>query len=155
MKLENVTRTQGFASGSFGPLAISIWDAPPRQVDARTAAELLSTLAKREPRMLVLAVLGPDTPPPESAVRDTLARKLADVGAKVRGVANVVEGQGFRSATMRAVLTGMALVIRPTYPQVACASILEGSRFVAEHSELRLDASAVAAAVRELRLPAA
>jgi hypothetical protein len=153
MKLDNVTRGRGFASGAFGPLAISIWDAPPRIEDARVAADLLATLARREPRMLVMAVLGPDTPPPESAVRDTLAKKLAEIGDKVRCVANVVEGQGFRAATMRAVLTGMVLVIRPKYPQMACATIMEGSHFVAEQSELRLDPLTLANAVRELRTP--
>lgn len=152
MKLENVTRVRGFASASFGPLAISIWDTTARVDDARIAADLLTTVSRRDSPILVLAVLGPETPPPDGPVRDMLAKRLTELGEKkISCVANVVEGQGFRAAALRGVLIGMAAIIRPKYPQVTCASVPEGSQVIAENSGGRLMATAVGQAILALR----
>ena len=143
--------TPGLASAAFGPLAISVWTSAPTLEHASTAATLLASLGKVQPKLLVLAVLGPNTPPPDGAVREILAHQLTRLGAQIAAVANVVEGQGFRAATMRAVLTGMVLVIRPTYPQRACATIEEAAGFLAERSDTRLDAPGIVRAVQKLR----
>ena len=152
MKLENVTRVRGFASGSFGPLAVSIWDAPARVDDARVAADLLSTVSRHSAPLLVLAVLGPETPPPDGPVRDMLAKRITELGdKKIACVANVVEGQGFRAAALRGVLSGMGAMIRPKFPQITAATIPEASQALAENSQNRLTSLAIAQAVRELR----
>lgn len=152
MRVSSVVSAPGFNAGLVGPLHISVWDAAVTTEHARNAATLLTTLAKSEPRVLVLAVLGPNTPPPDGAVRDIFASEFARLGNRVMAVANVIEGQGFRAAAMRAVVTGLTLVVRANHPQKACATVEEGSLWIAEQSEGAVTASDITRAVLQLRL---
>lgn len=154
MELKSVTSAPGFRAGLFGPLHISIWDTQVVPEHARSAAALLAQLGRVEDRALVLAVLGPNTPPPDGIVRDIFASEFSRLGPRVVAVANVIEGQGFRAAAMRAVVTGLALVIQAGPRQKACMTLEEGAMFIAERSEGRLQADAVRRAALGLRLDA-
>jgi hypothetical protein len=151
MKGEHVATSTGFATGGFGPLAVSIWEGVPTPAKAQSAASLLATMAKTEPNLLVLAVLGPSASPPDGEVREILTRQLTESGDRVRAVVNVIEGRGFRAATVRAVLTGMALALRAQRPDLVCDSVEEGGRVLASLSDGRLTPSDVSQAVTELR----
>lgn len=149
--MENVAKSAGFATAAFGPLALSVWDSIPTPSQARSAATLLATLAKTEKNILVMAVLGANVPPPDGEVREILSQQLAKIDDRVRAVANVIEGQGFRAATVRAVLTGMSLVLRTKRPEKVCNSVEEAGLFVASHSDRRLTMTDVTRAVADLR----
>ena len=151
MNLESVSLAPGFAAARFGPLHLSIWEAPATVAQATIAIETLSAIGRTEDRVLVMAVLGPNTPPPDNAVRDLFAKEFSRLGSRVAAVANVIEGQGFRAATMRAVVTGLTLVIRAGHPQKACHSIDIGSDFIAQNSASRLTTEQIARATKELR----
>jgi hypothetical protein len=151
MKLEHVATSTGFAAGGLGPLAVSIWEGISTPEKARAAASLLARMANTEPSLLVLAVLGPDVPPPDGEVREILTRQLRESGDRVCAMANVIEGRGFRAATVRAVLTGMSLVLRTQRPDRVCDSVEEGASFLASLSDGRLTASDVIQAVTQLR----
>jgi hypothetical protein len=153
MRLEQVTRLPGFACGVVGPLALSVWDGVATPVHARAAASLLASLAKTEKGMLVMAVLGPNNPPPDGEVRDILAQELTKCDDRIRAVAQTIEGQGFRAATLRAVLTGMSLVLRTKRPEKVCSSVEEAAQFLAPHSQGRISAYDIERAVVELREP--
>lgn len=152
MKLESVFTSAGFATGRFGPLHLSIWDAAATREPALKAIEVLAALGRQEDRVLVMAVLGPNTPPPDNVVRDLFAAEFGRLGKRVAAVANVIEGSGFRAATMRAVVTGLTLVIRAGHPQRACPTIDDGALFIAEHSEGRLSVDQIRRAALDLRL---
>ena len=151
MELQFVRKSPGFAVGAFGPLVVSVWDASPSEEHVRHAGSVLTTVARVEKKMLVMAVVGRDTPPPDAIVRDLLAKDMARVGPNIAGMAQVIEGLGFRAATMRAVLTGMGFVIKPGYPQKVCPTVDEASEFLFSHAENRLTAQNIARAVRQLR----
>jgi hypothetical protein len=151
MKLELVHRSPGFASGAYGPLAISVWDDAPSREHAMNAASLLDSVARAHKEVLLLAVVGPDCPPPESAVREILAAELRRLSKQIVASANLVEGQGFRAAALRSVLTGMALLVRPPYPQKICATMTEASEFLVGYSGGQLTTSVIARSVDELR----
>lgn len=151
MKLESVISGPGFASGVYGPVLISVWDSAATVEQARSASSLLAALGRTEDHILMMAVLGPSCPPPDNAVRDIFAAEINRLGGRITAVANIVEGQGFRAAAMRAVLTGLTLVIRSSQQQRACATVDEGAHFLAEHSQGRLTAAAISRAVIQLR----
>jgi hypothetical protein len=151
MELQYVRKSPGFVAGAFGPLVVSVWDATPTEEHARHAVSVLSQVARVERRMLVVAIVGRDTPPPDSVVRDLVAKEMARVSPNVAGMAQVIEGLGFRAATMRAVLTGMGIVIKPSYPQKVCLTVDEAGDFLFGHSDGRLTAQAIVRAVRQMR----
>jgi hypothetical protein len=151
LDLQFVHRGPGFAAGGFGPLAVSIWESVPTEAHAKQAASVLASVSRSQDHMLVMAVVGRDTPPPDAIVRDIVAREMANVSPNVRGMAQVIEGAGFRAATMRAVLTGMGIVIKPKYPQKVFVTIDEAGEFLASHGEGRLSAFEIVRAVQALR----
>lgn len=151
MSLTSVVSGAGFAAGIVGPLHVTVWDTAVGVAHARMASDLLAKLGRNEDRVLVMAVLGPNTPPPDSVVREIFATEFGRLGPRVVAVANVIEGQGFRAAAMRAVVTGLTLVIRAAHPQKACSTIDEGSHFLADLSDGRLTPSAITRAVFQLR----
>lgn len=154
MEVRSVTSAPGFRAGLLGPLHISVWDTQVLPEHARSAAALLAQLGRVEDRVLVLAVLGPNAPPPDGVVRDIFASEFNRLGPRVAAVANVIEGQGFRAAALRAVVTGLALVIPVGPRQKACMTLEEGALFIADRSEGRLQADAVRRAVLGMRLDA-
>ncbi|WP_394839341.1 hypothetical protein LVJ94_20860 [Pendulispora rubella] len=151
MNLRLVTRAPGFATGSIGNLAISFWESQQTAEQAHHAAEVLSALGRTEGRVLVLAVLPPTAPAPSNAVRSVISNAFTRLGSQIHAVANAVEGDGFRAATMRAVVTSMALVIRPSYPVKTVATVEDAAEFLAAHSDGRLTVSDIVLASRELR----
>lgn len=151
MRLESVIHGPGFATAVYGPLHLSVWDTATTIDQARSAASNLATLGRTEEHILMMSVLGPSCPPPDSAVREVFATELNRLTGRIAAVANIVEGQGFRAAALRGVLTGLALVIRSAQQQRTCASVDEGGHFLAAHSGGRLTAAAISRAVIQLR----
>lgn len=153
MRVEQITRLPGFACGAVGPIAISVWDGPATTTHARAAAALLASVHRAEKSMLVLAVLGPNNPPPDGEVRDIIAQQVTKCEDRIRAVSQVIEGQGFRAATIRAVLTGMSLVLRTKRPEKVCNTVEEAASFLAPHTQGRVSAFDITRAVAELREP--
>ena len=151
MTTEIVTGTGGFACGAEGPLAISVWAAPPTTEHAEAAVRLLATLARTQKRVLIVAVLGPGTQHPSGAAREMLSGQLAKMGGQIAAAASVFETEGFRAATLRAVVTGILFVVRPGYPQRACANIGDAAVWLSEHAEGRMDAARIDTAIRGVR----
>ncbi len=151
MSLENVTRLDGFAAGSVGPLAITTWDGVPTLEHARAAVSTLDRVRTKEKIVLIMAVVGANTPPPDAEVRNLVGQAMTAVGDKMRAAVQVVEGQGFRAAAIRGVLIGMGLLIRAKHPEKVCQTVAEAAQFLAQHSEGRLQPTDIVRAVTELR----
>ena len=137
MEIKRISITPGFSLGSLGPLAISVWESDPRVEDALQAVQLLRNLAQTHPRIQVLAVLGADCRLPREQVREILGEGPKSLGSQVAAVAHVIEGEGFRGAALRGVLTGMGMVIRARYPQEAFRDIPSAAVFLAREGDLR------------------
>lgn len=153
MDVVNLVRVDGFGCGSVGPLAISVWDEPPTERHARHAAELLSEVGARHSGVLVLAVVGESTPPPNNEVREILGVAMSRLvkAGKVLAASQVVEGQGFRAAAIRGVLIGMGIVIRPQHPEKVFATVLEAATFLAEKSDGQVSSRDIIRAVDAIR----
>lgn len=152
MTVEHETRAlAGFACGSDGPLAISVWNAPAALEHAEAAARLLATVARTQRGILIVAVLGPTTQPPGGPAREVLSAQLGKMGGQIAAAASVFETEGFKGAALRAVVTGILFVVRPGYPQRACTTVTEAASWLSEHSGGRMDAARIERAIREVR----
>lgn len=151
MELEVVAKMPGFSAAKYGPVAICCWDSPPTEEQGRFAVKVLSTVARQDDKMFTLAIVGRDTPPPPGVVRDMVGVEMTRISKNIVGAATVVEGVGFRAATMRAVVTGMALVMRPAYLQRVCVTVEEASEFLAAESERRFTPTGLSTSILELR----
>jgi hypothetical protein len=69
-------------------------------------------------------------PPPDSHRRAVNAA-LAGIAPHVRGLAWVVEAQGFEGAAVRGILIGLALLARRSYPTRVTTSLEEALRWLA------------------------
>ena len=58
---------------------------------------------------------------------------LGQHGSVIRCSAVVYEGDGFKAATLRAVVTGIAVLSRPIYPHVVFASTISAINWTARH----------------------
>jgi hypothetical protein len=65
-----------------------------------------------------LCAIGADVPPPDAELRKASNQMVAGLGKRLRCVACVIEGEGFRAATTRSVLAGMALLLRSSGPAI-------------------------------------
>jgi|SRR5690606_12214812 hypothetical protein len=135
MKLQVVEASPEFACGTYGPLAIAVWEAPATERSAMSAAQVLRMLGAGRDDVYMLAVLSTNTPPAGNEVRDIISAAVRDLGAKVRATATVVEGEGFRAAAMRAALLGMNMIMRRSHPQKSFGTLGEAVSYLSQQSD--------------------
>lgn len=68
-----------------------------------------------------------------SEVREETTSQMRDFPGL--GTVVVVEGSGFRPAAMRALLSGIHLVLRPPYPFTICSTVDAGARWAAARGD--------------------
>ena len=109
-----------------------------RFVRQRTA---LRALADRHPEGIsFLCVIGENVPPPDAALRKASTQMITALGSRLRCIACVIEGGGFRAATTRSVLAGMALLLRSSTPVLRIvASSAEAAAWLAQHGASERD----------------
>lgn len=114
--LRIVEMSSEYALGVVGPVLIQLWERGTPDEGARRACEEAESLARSpHPRTGSLIIVPEDAALPSPDARKLLSElpgKL-DRGA---GVALVREGTGFRSAAVRAVMTGIMMLARDPVP---------------------------------------
>lgn len=145
----SVTQSKGFAVGALGRVAIAVFDRAPSVAEAQALAKVLSGVARTHQAVNILSVVGGECKLPEAAVRDQLIRDVKAVQGQIGYVATAIEGDGFGAAALRGAVTGMTLMLRPSYPTKVFASIHAAAEFVVQGARLR--SSEVAVAVVKLR----
>lgn len=93
---------------------------------------------------------------PSSEAREQARRIAQDTRDAIFVQAQVVEGDGFVSATFRALLAGVMLAVRAPYPFRVFRSVTEALPWLEEHLEragYQADARGVAEAIPELYRP--
>ena len=77
-------------------------------------------------------------PPPEEG-RRAIKASLDSLAERLRCLCWMVEGSGFRAATTRAALAGLALFVRAPYPTAVHKDVTEALRWLLPHfrSEVR------------------
>ncbi|MBX3249331.1 MAG: hypothetical protein KF901_19295 [Myxococcales bacterium] len=99
---------------------------------ARVARDAARRLPTDEPRGLLI-VVEHGARPPEGEARQI----LTELGTKLSGAvgcAFVSEGEGFMAATMRGVMTSMALLVRPSFPVKVFSDVRDAASWLAERT---------------------
>jgi hypothetical protein len=110
---------------------IQIWRTATSEVGARNArAAGAKLLAATQGPLGCIVVVERDAAMPSPAARAQLSALVADVAARTRGIALVQEGDGFRAATVRAVMTGLMLVARNAVPHKIFRTVDEGEAWL-------------------------
>lgn len=118
--------------GQLGPTFFIVWK---ERTLATTVERMRETMLRRmraiEGRIGILIVVAPDAPMPDAAARQGIAKLFADLGDRLAGSALAYEGEGFRAAAVRGVVTGIALLVRRPFPHRIFESARSGAEWLA------------------------
>lgn len=140
--------------GVWRNLLIVVWRKDTRADAVAGVSAVLGELGERHSDIALLQVIEENATAPDTEARRALSTMLRQHGGSIRCSAIVYEGDGFRAATLRAVVTGIALLSRPAYPHVVFASTIAAINWTARHfsHDGPVYAEQVRNAVDELRL---
>ncbi len=144
-----MTQFEGFAVGALGRVVIAVFDRAPSVVQAHTMARVLAATARAHQAVNILSVVGASCRLPDAAVRDQLTRDVKTVQGHIGVVATVIEGDGFGAAALRGAVTGMTLMLRPSYPTKVFSSVQDSADFIVKGAAVR--GSEIVFAVAKLR----
>jgi hypothetical protein len=124
--------------------------APAWQAATRVAETLAAEFPKAVLALTVVEDLTAATDPVQRAAAEDYARKVAPLLAKS---AVVIESEGFGSALVRSVITGMAVLARSSkYPRRVFGSVQEAAYWLSDGSEQATNTPAFLAWFEQLRL---
>ena len=110
----------------IGSSCVTIWNvAPDDFLFERQRSTLEKVIASHSEPIGYLCLVLATAPPPSERMRKASVEMLQDLRAHLACVTGVIEGQGFRSAITRSVLSGMAFVLSGRDFRVKFASTVE------------------------------
>lgn len=128
-------RGAGLVVGHFGHVCVAIWTTKPTRALFDWQRMALADCVQRHPgSALFLCVVSSKADPPDQDVRDASTKMIASHERRLAGCACVIEGNGFRAAITRTVLTGITSVLRTPSPIGFCDSVQAGSDWLGKHS---------------------
>ena len=130
MPLEHIQRNGGVSVGSFGAISIAVWDETPTFEQAKLATALLARMSRSHEEFALMAVLGRNCSIPDGPIRDLIIDEMRRCGTQIRALANVVESEGFGAAAVRAVVTGMAVILRPAHQVKTFTTVTDAGLFL-------------------------
>lgn len=108
---------EGLATAEVGRTCVLLWRGVVTDSRFQIQREALEHVANRYPgEASVMCIIEPTSEPPPQALREAASALLNTLAPKLRCVAYVIEGSGFRAAMIRGVLSGIELVRRKSYP---------------------------------------
>jgi hypothetical protein len=145
----------------WGPVFFTVWKKVSRVEAARAIQYALRDLAASVPgrRVACLTVIEPRADLPDADTRTAVANIFRFNAESIVCSANVMEGEGFRAAAVRGVVTGIALVARQPFPNHVFPSVSLSAAWICR-ALVNAGAASVApgdliAAVDEVRASAA
>lgn len=99
--------------GEVDAMYIAIWRRKPNFLNFRLQREHLARIVRQYPgRATLLCIVEAGSEPPDEPVRKASSAMIAEHGSELRRVACIIEGDDFRAAITRSVLSGMNLLLR-------------------------------------------
>jgi hypothetical protein len=135
-------------------VVILIWRAETTSAGIRYAQDVFDALALKYPQgVFLLNVVEPDAPMPVPEVRSGMAAFLTKGGSRMTLSAVVHEGQGFRAAAVRSLVTGLALITKLPYRHKIFSNVAEAVAWFSVTSPVARawGPNALVAVVSELR----
>lgn len=129
----DVTRDRDHCRGLLPHIVVAHWFAETTFPAIHGLDALVKRAAHRHPEgVCLIQVVSPGAAMPSGEARSELASLLRSRASALLGSAVVMPGEGFRVAAARAVVTGLAMLVRPPFPHVVHASVLESAGWFAE-----------------------
>jgi hypothetical protein len=129
VKIEASTPDAVFAV--WDRIALALWRGRTTVAGLLRGGEILAQhAASCSGRSLLLTVVEEHVPLPPLEARIELVSLLQRANGLVERSALVFEGEGFRAASVRAVVAGVSLFSRPEYPHRVFASVGAAARFL-------------------------
>jgi hypothetical protein len=85
--------------------------------------------------VLLLTIVEQGAPMPEASARNEIGKLLRSGAGRTKKSAVVYEGDGFRAAAVRSVVTGLAVFSKPPYPHKIFGKVSEAAGFLADPSK--------------------
>ncbi len=120
-------------TATWGPVFITLWKKEARVDAARAIQFALRDFAASTPtgRVACLTVIEAKAELPSKDARIAVANLLRFNAESIVCSLNVMEGEGFRAAAVRGVVTGISLVARQPFPHRTSASVALAASWVA------------------------
>lgn len=148
--LADAEGSDGFRCTALGPLVIAVFDRASNPQAAEAMGRILAQTARANPTLAILTVVGPECTVPDATVRNRLTSEVKNIQKQLLAAVTVIEGSGFRTAAVRAAVTGMTLLLKASsYPAKTFATVPEGGDFLAGILSLR--GENITEAVKQLR----
>jgi hypothetical protein len=113
-------------------VGLSVWKGPTTVQLLRRGEQFMEQhLGRRGEPLLLFTVIEDKAPLPSLEARVELAAYLKRCNGKLERSVLVFEGEGFRAASVRAVVAGVSLFSRPAYPHRVFGNVSEAARFLA------------------------
>jgi hypothetical protein len=125
------------ALGATRGLVIAVWRRETRLDALDKLSALIAERAEQDSSLALLQVVESNAVPPESAVRAALSALLRRHDQQLSCSAVVFEGEGFRAAALRGVVTAIGLLSRPRFPHEVFATPLAGIQWIAKQHASR------------------
>ena len=140
----------GLATGRAHQTCVAVWRSEPTAVRFGRQRSALEGMVRTYPgKTKFLCVIEPDTPPPSEAIRRAAGAMIDGHKENLGKVACVIEGTGFRAATTRVVLSGIAMLIRSSVPTKFFGTVESAARWLAAEDPAQV--GQIAALSGELR----
>lgn len=141
-------------TGHVGPVFIAIARGPLTLAVHEAMQHDTEELIARFGECGYMTIIEEGCPAPPEDVRNASMKFMQRLGPKLVGVAAVIEGGGLRSATIRAVMTGITLFTRAAQPTKHFADIAAASDWLAQELKTAnkpVPANTITGAVDRLR----
>lgn len=141
----------GIAVAEIGPVCVVIWrDAVVRSRFEKQKQGLAAVVEKNPGSAAFVFVVEPTAAPPDEQLRKASMQMIADHQERLRCVAGVIEGTGFKAAVARSVLSGITLLLgKREVPISYFAKVGEATRWVSQ--QVVVDPLQLATAIEAVR----
>ena len=129
-ELEVVTIDEDHIKGTAFNIAFMVWRRRTLVGPYREGIQLVSALALKHPTGVgVMQVVETEASPPDSETRKAFADFLKQKAIQFFSVTH--EGTGFKAASVRAIVSGVHALARPSFEHAVHSTVADASRWVA------------------------
>lgn len=127
------THDDAHGVGTWRNVLVAVWRTETRAAAVERVSQVLGARAATHRDVALLQVVEAGATAPDVDARRAISGMLKRHASVIRCSAVVYEGDGFRAATLRAVVTGISLLSRPSYPHVVFGSTIAAINWTARH----------------------
>ena len=152
MSAEIQTSTKDYLYATWQHLMIVVWRGLTTVDGVREGQRVFDALTKKWPDgVLLLTIVEDGAPMPDASARDALGRLLKSGVGKTKKSAVVYEGDGFRAAAVRSVVTGLSVFSKLPFPHKIFAKVSDAAGFLATEAGHGMTGTQLVTIVRDVR----